>query len=117
MGFFEKVGETLSSTGNKVAQKTKDITGTVKMNSQISTEQDTITSLKLRIADIYIGKFGSSADADIEPLIEQINISKAKIAEITQQIQAQKGVKRCGSCGSEIEASVQFCPTCGSKVE
>ena len=53
MGFFDNIGKTLSNAGQTIAQKSKDVVDTAKLNSAISDEQKIIAAAYEKIGRLY----------------------------------------------------------------
>jgi DNA-directed RNA polymerase subunit M/transcription elongation factor TFIIS len=116
MAFFDKVGQKISQTSQNVAQKTKNMTETMKLNGMVSDEEKHINNAFLQIGKIYYETFGKTPDQLFTELIDGINDSKSKIVVYNDQIKQIKGVVRCPKCGAEVPISSTFCGTCGSPV-
>ena len=87
MGFLDKLTNTISSTGKGVEQKAKQVSGTVKLNSQIKELSECIQEYMRQVGELYYKKQeGISDDPDIQELFEKIRNSEAEIAEAEKQI-------------------------------
>lgn len=115
MAFFEKFGEKLTNAGKDVAKKTKELADVTKLNMQISSEEDNIKNKYSEIGKLYYKLFSESPDERFTQLFSSITESAGKINSFKEQIQAIKGMKKCSSCGAEIDDSAQFCSVCGNK--
>ncbi|MDO4454112.1 MAG: zinc ribbon domain-containing protein [Eubacteriales bacterium] len=118
MGFLDKLTNTISSTGKGVEQKAKQVSGTVKLNSQIKELSESIQEYMRQVGELYYKKQeGVSDDPDIQELFEKIRNSEAEIAEAGKQIDTLKGICRCKNCGAEMRITDNFCMMCGTKRE
>ena len=50
MGFFDNIGKTLSNAGQTIAQKSKDVVDTAKLNSAISEDRKTLCRASCRLS-------------------------------------------------------------------
>lgn len=116
MDFFNKLGNKISTGANVVANKTKDLAGSAKINMQISQDEGKINSLYTEIGKIYFTKNSSNPSEEFSAAVNEILTIQARIAESKQQLQQIKGTKICEKCGAEIPANVGFCSLCGTKV-
>ena len=118
MGFLDKLTNTISSTGKGVEQKAKQVSGTVKLNSQIKELSECIQEYMRQVGELYYKKQeGISDDPDIQELFEKIRNSEAEIAEAEKQIDTLKGICRCKNCGAEMRITDNFCMMCATKRE
>lgn len=116
MDFFEKIGEKITSTSKDVAKKTKELADISKINTQISSEEDSIKYKYNQIGKLYYETFGENPDEVFAPMCQSIIESQKKISEYRYQIQVIKGVKRCSGCGGDAPNDSIFCPVCGNKM-
>ena len=116
MDFFNKITDKISSGANAVANKTKDIAGTTKINFQISEDEREIEKLYAELGKKYYEENGKAAAPEYKEFIDKISALYEKIENEKLEIQRLKGIKVCENCGAELAEGVKFCPKCGSKV-
>jgi len=117
MAFFDEVGKKISQTSQGVAQKTKNMAETMKLNGMISDEERSINNAFLQIGKTYYETYGENPEQLFAPLISSINGSKNKIESYSEQIKQIKGVVRCQKCGGEVYNNSPICNSCGSPME
>ena len=117
MDFFDEVGRKLAQTGHGVAQKTKNVAETVKINGLISEEEKRISDTYLRMGKLYYDACGENPGPPFVPLVAAIRDAAAKLAVYTEQLKQIKGVVNCQKCGSEVPYHAPFCSSCGSPVQ
>lgn len=117
MSFFDKIGKTITTTSKDVAKKTKDLTETAKLNSQISSEQKTIDEIKNKIGHIYYSQYKNTPLDNLMPLCNEIDEAYKRIEAYRLQITQIKGVIACHNCGNELPDESLFCSKCGAKIE
>jgi membrane protease subunit (stomatin/prohibitin family) len=113
MAFFDEVGKKIAQTSQGVAQKTKNMAETVKLNGMISDEEKRISNAFLQIGKTYYETYGGNPDQLFAQLIAGINDSKAKIGSYQEQVKQLKGIVRCSKCGGEVPYGAPFCSSCG----
>lgn len=118
MGFFEKLSNTINSTGKEVEQKAKKISGTIKLNGQIKGLNEAIQEYLKTVGELYYKKQeGISEDADIQNLFDKIKKSQNEIKNAEKQIETLKGIYRCPNCGAQMRITDNYCMMCGTKRE
>ncbi len=116
MAFLEGVTEKITKAGQGVAQSTKNMAGTVKLNSSIAEEEKQIKANYTRIGEAYYQAHKEEPEAEMAEWISAITESMGRIAEYREQLQKIKGLCVCPSCGAENSADSAFCAHCGAKL-
>lgn len=116
MGFFDNIGKTLSNAGQTIAQKSKDVVDTAKLNSAISDEQKIITNAYEKIGRLYVERHADYPEPDFVEYLDEIKAAQNAIAECEQKLKDLKGVSVCPACGAEVGADSMFCPSCGNRM-
>lgn len=117
MAFLEGVTEKITKAGQGVAQSTKNMAGTVKLNSAIAEEEKLIKGCYAKIGEQYYLANKDHPEGELAELIETVTAAQARIADYRDQLQKIKGFCTCPNCGEEIPADSAFCGRCGAKVE
>lgn len=117
MDFFEKLGNTITNTSKDVAKKTKDLTETAKLNSQISKEESAIEHKYCEIGRIFYEKYGATEDSQLKELCSEIKDRFEKIKELKKQLNSLKGLIICPRCGKENASTSSFCCSCGETLK
>lgn len=117
MAFFEKVGETLAAKGRDVADKAKEMAEVNRLNVQINSQKNTAEKIYTEIGRMVFENRDNWKDMDVSGQLEQLDSIQTEIIRLQEELLQVKGVRRCGSCGAEIDRNVAFCPKCGSVVE
>ena len=116
MAFFDEVGKKISKTSQSVAQKTKNMAETMKLNGMISDEEKNINNAFSQIGRTYYETYGSNPDQLFAQLVDGINASKENIESYKEQIKQIKNRIRCDKCGGEVLNNDPLCNSCGTPV-
>lgn len=76
MGFFDNIGKTLSNAGQTIAQKSKDVVDTAKLNSAISDEQKIITNAYEKIGRLYVERHADYPEPDFVEYLDEIKAAQ-----------------------------------------
>lgn len=116
MAFFDNAKKNYQQVSQNALQKTKDISEVVKLNNNISANEDKIRELfhKLGYECYRAYKAGTEAASqqfldEIDSLYQLINADKERINEIN-------AANKCPSCGAKISKKDIFCVNCGTKL-
>lgn len=114
MTFFDIIGRRTSEAGQKMIQKTKDISDTTRYNSLISEEEKKINNQYYQIGKLYVALHAEDHEEEFAGMIDAIRESEEKMKEYKEEIQKIKGVRRCEKCGAEVPKDASFCSSCGA---
>lgn len=117
MDFFQRLGNTLSNTGKDIAEKTKKMSDTSKLNHEITKQQEAINRTYSQIGKLYFENYADLDYPDLKELCDSIKEANNKIEEYKQQIIQIKGLTNCPSCNKEVPTSAAFCASCGYKLK
>lgn len=115
MAFFDKARKAAQSA----AKKSGELMEVTKINMNISSEEEKIKKLYVKIGKAVYEKFSSGDDVESE-LVEDCKViseHEDNIKDYRQKILDIKNIKKCEECGAELEKDVMFCPKCGAKQE
>lgn len=120
MAFFERLGKRITDTSQEVAQKTKDLTGVIRLSNTISEKEKQILQLYQELGQAYFeghrNDSDSDSDSNVQPIIDQLNQLHKEIIMAQEEIKQLKGVQKCPACGVEIPLHATFCNACGAKI-
>lgn len=113
MAFFENLGQNISNMGAAAAQKAKDGTGMIKLNSSISAEEKKITEYYTAIGKKFYEANAENAPEEYANFFNNIKESLALIEDYKKQVAALKKTVTCPGCGNEVDKTSAFCNKCG----
>ena len=120
---FDELTRKAKDVANKAADRTKDAAELVKLNVAISGEQKEIDKNYRAIGEWFVSEYEGEIPDAVRDLVEAVNASKAKIAELEASkpvreepaAGAPAGEKACPICGAVSDS--KFCPHCGAPME
>ena len=116
MAFFTDMKRSLTETGKQVAQKTKELSDTVQLKTQLSREKE---ALNRQYAQIGKKVFEAANEADEEAYTAEFTLireSLKTIDELQDKLSTLEGFIHCPECGAKIEKTSAFCSKCGAKI-
>ena len=121
MAFFNELGKKAKGAAAVAADKAKDAAGLTKISVAIAGEQRDIDKNYRAIGEWFANEYEGEVPEAVRDLLEAINASKAKIAELEAAKAATKekapaaeapAGKTCPICGAQADS--KFCPQCGA---
>ncbi len=107
-------GKKVERFGQGVWKKTQDTFGVIGKNSEISSKSRDLRMVYAEIGRQYCDKHAAETDNEFAELTTRAQQMAEEIAELEAQVLAQKGCRKCVSCGESIPAASAFCPHCGA---
>lgn len=119
MAFFDKVGATLSSFGNDVSNKTKNMVEVSNLNGQLKNCEDSLKMYYAEIGRLYYAKAKDSdgVDEEIKELFAKVEEAQEAITHLNSSLRRAKGTKLCQACNAEVSLDTLFCPSCGARID
>ena len=124
MAFFNELGKKAKSAAAVAADKAKDAAELTKISVAIAGEQRDIDKNYRAIGEWFANEYEGEVPEAVRDLLEAINASKAKIAELEAAKAATKekapveeapAGKTCPICGAQADS--KFCPQCGAPMD
>ena len=121
MAFFEDLTKKAKNVAAVAADKAKDAAEITKLSVAIAGEQREIDKNYRAIGEWYVNEYEGEIPEAVRDLLEAINTSKAKIAELeAAKVALKEGApaaaapagKICPICGAQADS--KFCPQCGA---
>lgn len=114
MAIFDGIGKKISDASHSVAQKGKEMTDSIRINSLISEEEKKVSILYTEIGKKYLSLYEGKYEEEMKVHIEEVKCSLQKIDDLNSQLLELKATVKCASCGAENPKMAQFCATCGT---
>ncbi|MCM1192431.1 MAG: hypothetical protein NC123_10930 [Butyrivibrio sp.] len=92
MDFFDKLGETITETGSKLADKAKETAELVSLKNQITTCEEVIRKNYVEIGKLYYEMYHDAPDAAFEKQCRAIGNAQNGVAELRKRIDEIKGI-------------------------
>lgn len=122
MAFFDELTKKAKDVANLAADKAKDAAELTKITVAIAGEQKEIDKNYRTIGEWFVSEYEGEIPDAVRELVEAVNASKAKIAELEAskpakdeeplEAEAEPAAKKCPICGAESDS--KFCPHCGA---
>ena len=120
MAFFDELTKKAKDVAAVAADKAKDAAELTKLSVAIAGEQREIDK-NYRIGEWFVNEYEGEIPDAVRDMVEAVNASKAKIAEMEAAKEATKdepvvevvtAEKTCPICGAKADS--KFCPQCGA---
>ena len=123
---FEEVGQTLSRTGQGLAQKARDTAQVTKLKLAVSEDERAIEGIYLSIGKAYCRMCeacspeqlpSEAASEPIASLLTSLRERKQQLLDKQQTIRVIQQVMVCPKCGASCSAEGSFCTNCGASLQ
>lgn len=114
MAFFEDLTKKAKNVAAVAADKAKDAAEITKLSVAIAGEQREIDKNYRTIGEWYVNEYEGEISAGVRDLVEAVNTSKARIAELEA---AKMAAKEADDFVEVVEAEEKSCPICGAKAD
>ena len=121
MAFFDELTKKAKDVAAVAADKAKDAAELTKLSVAIAGEQREIDRNYRIIGEWFVNEYEGEIPDAVRDMVEAVNASKAKIAEMEAAKEATKdepvvevvtAEKTCPICGAKADS--KFCPQCGA---
>ena len=121
MAFFDELTKKAKDVAAVAADKAKDAAELTKLSVAIAGEQREIDKNYRIIGERFVNEYEGEIPDAVRDMVEAVNASKAKIAEMEAAKEATKdepvveavtAEKTCPICGAKADS--KFCPQCGA---
>ena len=121
MAFFDELTKKAKDVAAVAADKAKDAAELTKLSVAIAGEQRQIDKNYRIIGEWFVNEYEGEIPDAVRDMVEAVNASKAKIAEMEAAKEATKdepvvevvtAEKTCPICGAKADS--KFCPQCGA---
>lgn len=120
---FDELSKKTKDVAAVAADRAKDAVEIVKVNVAIAGEQREMDKNYRTIGEWFVSEYEGEIPDAVQDLVEAVNASKAKIAELEaskpvweeRAADVPEGEKACPICGAVSDS--KFCPHCGAPME
>ena len=124
--FLNNLSEKAKEVAFTAGEKAKAAAESAKVSVQIMNEQRNIDKSYRAVGEWFVAEFQGEIPAEVKDLVDAINASKLRIAELQAQpeeeieveiiVEEEEIVKKfCVGCGAEVTG--KFCSNCGAAQE
>ena len=99
-----------------VIDKSRQVVDLTKIGVKIDKEEKNIEQLYANLGRVFYQVNKEAPEVMYEDLFRTIAGAKKQLAYLKQEVDTVRGLKRCVSCGSELQATDLFCSVCGQSV-
>lgn len=92
MDFFDKLGDAITETGNKIADKAKETAEIVSLKNQITTCEEVIKKNYAEIGKLYYEKYHDEPDELFGKQCRAICNAQNGVTELRKRIDEIKGI-------------------------
>ena len=117
MDFFNKLSKKTTEVYQGAKEKTVKLSEEIKLKNKIGDLKEKVNSEYLEIGKAVYEKMKVGEDAskeEIAPRCEEISRLREEIEKIEVDVLALKNIKKCVSCGAELQYKADFCSKCGA---
>ncbi len=118
MSIFDQASRKVTETVKGLQKKTNESMAMKRIDSQIKAAQAEIEGILKAIGEAaYAARAEENPFAGAGELFAAVTALKERIAEDRKELDKLNDVKRCQSCGAQVQYLAKFCPQCGAKLE
>jgi hypothetical protein len=114
---FDKVGKTLTDTGEAVGEKAKMAVEYAKLNAKIISCERSISENYSVLGKFYYDTFKDNPAEGAKEAVDGITDALASIAESKAKLRALRGYIKCPACGVDSPLDNDYCGKCGAFLE
>ncbi len=119
MGMFDNIINETKRAARNVGKKTNELFEITKVNMDINSVDDKMTSIYSEIGKIYyqaVKKEEVQASEEVMEKAALIDELLSKKEELLERAAALKNEQRCSSCGASNPNSSTYCSSCGKEL-
>lgn len=120
MPFLGNIGKAFSDFTQDIANQTKTLADTTKLNQQVREEQSKLDNLYTQLGYQYYQRLRAEGQVPPEAdsfLFASIGASIEAIDTLNKKIAMADGTQFCSKCGAAIKPGGKFCPACGAPAD
>ncbi len=119
MDFLNNIGKKASEAYKITKEKTTKLSGEIKLKTKINDYKNKIEDIQFEIGKSVYASYKNGYDNlitdEISSKFEEIIKLENDIKSAEEEILSLKDIKKCVSCGAELQSDMEFCSKCGTK--
>lgn len=118
MDFMENMKNIVENTAQVVAKKSGEVFESSKIRYAMFDLSNEVKKLYAEIGEAFYESYktGDSVSDDVVEKCRQIDVKRAEILNLTDQLAGIKSEVSCPVCGRKCKVENNFCPYCGSEI-
>ena len=116
MGFFDKLSESLSETGQGIKKMADDTSAKSQMNSELKKKEKELEALVYQVGLVMVSNEPEICSQKCGDLYAQIVNAREAAKDIRNRLMLLDAEIVCPGCGKTIKGVTEFCANCGTKL-
>lgn len=116
MGFFDKLSESLSETGQGIKKMADDTSAKSQMNSELKKKEKELEALVYQVGLVMVSNEPEICSQKCGDLYAQIVSAREAAKDIRNRLMLLDAEIVCPGCGKTIKGVTEFCANCGTKL-
>lgn len=119
MAFLDNLDRKITSLGQGVAQKSKEVTDSVKISAALKTAGNQKKDAFEQLGRVYYQLIVQNEDAVIpeaEAVVRQLQNLELQEKQLRKQLEKLKNIVCCPNCSAELAGDSKFCNVCGTEI-
>lgn len=116
MGFFDKLSESLSETGQGIKKMADDSSAKSQMNSELKKKEKELEALVYQVGLVMVSNEPEICSQKCGDLYAQIVSAREAAKDIRNRLMLLDAEIVCPGCGKTIKGVTEFCANCGTKL-
>lgn len=116
MGFFDKLSESLSETGQGIKKMAYDSSAKSQLHSELKKKEKELEALVYQVGLVMVSNEPEICNQKCGDLYAQIVSAREAAKDIRNKLMLLDAEIVCPGCGKTIKGVTEFCANCGTKL-